>query len=270
MQRAVIYTDIAQLGERETETMILSPYSIHGFWGARRETPQAIAVRSNRLVDQLAPLHPAFGNWIWCGRNEAPIAFAAIRDRLAENIAAAVSRGDDDEPEPIGGFRFATLNSLKTTPRSVGTMIHAGSWIQDSHYSNTADLHTTWKMAPDPTIVAYRVFKAALVAFAECFETTYCVALPDDLKEFWPQKKFRFGWINYVAPRFAPLITPPKSVIVEHRPNGGLLMAATDETFMTSNPRHLAAARDIETALAPLNALPWPLDAEPEHGSKNA
>jgi hypothetical protein len=72
-----------------------------------------------------------------------------------------------------------------------------------------------------------------------------------------------FGWLNYVSPRFARLVTPPKTAIVDYRPNGGLLMAATDETFITANPKHLAVARDIEAALAPLNALPWPPDAEP-------
>jgi hypothetical protein len=41
-------------------------------------------------------------------------------------------------------------------------------------------------------------------------------------------------------------------------------MAATNETFITANPQHLAVARDIEAALAPVNALPWPLDAAPD------
>lgn len=44
-------------------------------------------------------------------------------------------------------------------------------------------------------------------------------------------------------------------------------MPATNETFVTSNPQHLAVAREIETALAPLNALPWSPDAEPELGA---
>jgi Immunity protein 52 len=56
----------------------------------------------------------------------------------------------------------------------------------------------------------------------------------------------------------APLITPPAAAIVERQPDGGLLMAATDEPFDTSNPAHLAVANDILAAVAPLNALPWP------------
>ena len=43
----------------------------------------------------------------------------------------------------------------------------------------------------------------------------------------------------------------------ERQPDGGLLLAATNETFRIVNPAHLAAAHDIETALSPFNALPW-------------
>jgi hypothetical protein len=57
------------------------------------------------------------------------------------------------------------------------------------------------------------------------------------------------------------LITPPPSAIVERTAEGGLLMAATEETFRVDNPVHLAAARDILKALAPFEALPWPPDA---------
>ena len=35
-------------------------------------------------------------------------------------------------------------------------------------------------------------------------------------------------------------------------------MTATTETFDVDNPAHLAAARDMAAAMAPLNALPWP------------
>ena len=68
----------------------------------------------------------------------------------------------------------------------------------------------------------------------------------------------RLAWISYVSPRFAPLVSPPSTAITEYRPDGGLLMAATDETFQTANPKHLAVAQDILAAVASLNANPWP------------
>ena len=58
---------------------------------------------------------------------------------------------------------------------------------------------------------------------------------------------------------------PPPAAIVEHQPNGGLLMAATDETFDAGNPSHMAAARAIEAAAAPFNALTWPPENEASH-----
>ncbi len=41
-------------------------------------------------------------------------------------------------------------------------------------------------------------------------------------------------------------------------------MTATRDRFDVDNPTHLAVAREIEAAMAPVNALPWPPDAEPE------
>ncbi len=120
-------------------------------------------------------------------------------------------------------------------------------------------------MIPDPAIIAYPISKASVLALAESFDASWCSACPGALREFWRAVPpyYRLGWISYVGSQFAHLITPPSSAIVEHRPNGGLLMAATDETFSVSNPAHLAVARDILAAIAPLNALPWPPDAQP-------
>jgi immunity protein 52 of polymorphic toxin system len=253
------------LGEREAETMILSQYDINAFWGPRPETPEGLAIRFVRLTSLLGRVDPSFGNWIWCGGQPEPILFDVVRTSLATKISESVARGDDGEPEPVYGYGFGILNSLTTTPRSLSLRIHAGSQAKASFYSNTAYIGTARKMAPDPAIVAYPIFKAALLALCECFDVTFCNAYPKDVMNIWPvNQKFRLGWMTYVSPRFAPLVTPPKSAIVEYCPSGALFMAATDETFVTANPKHLAVARDIEAAIAPLNALPWPLDAEPQ------
>ena len=52
-------------------------------------------------------------------------------------------------------------------------------------------------------------------------------------------------------------MTPPPGVVVERRPDGGLLLAATTDTFSTADPAHLLAARAIHAALTPFNAVPW-------------
>ena len=66
--------------------------------------------------------------------------------------------------------------------------------------------------------------------------------------------------MTYLAAPFAAKIAPPHSAICE-QVDGGLLMTATEETFQVDNPAHVAVARDIDAAMAPINALPWPPDA---------
>jgi len=62
--------------------------------------------------------------------------------------------------------------------------------------------------------------------------------------------------MSYVAPAFAPLITPPPTAIHERSLAGRLLLSATQEIFRVDNPAHLAVAQDILKALAPFEALP--------------
>jgi len=241
----------------------LQPYHSYAFWAAGLETPAMLAQRFDRLVDCLEAIDPRFSDWTWLGANRTPIPFASVRPALANEIENAVVKGDFGEPLPVYGYHACVLANMET-PCSVSAAISGGSpLITDIGYANTGDIHTPWRSVPDPTIVAYPIWKAALLALSECFDVAFCNAYPSDLREHWGEgQKFRLGWMVYVAPRFAALVTPPATTIVEYRPNGGLFMAATDETFITANPQHLAAAREIERAIAPLNRLPWPLEPE--------
>ncbi len=89
------------------------------------------------------------------------------------------------------------------------------------------------------------------------------VALPNALMDLVDrQLSFHQVWMQYLSAPLARLITPPSTSINEWLPNGGLLMSATTETFKTDNPTHLAVARDIAAATAPLNALPYAVDPQ--------
>ena len=99
------------------------------------------------------------------------------------------------------------------------------------------------------------------------FEVENAQAYPGSLREFRPRPPsknlyFPISWLSYVGSRQACLITPPMAGLVERRPDGGLLMAATDELFDVNNPAHMTAARAIESAVAPLSLTPpWELGA---------
>ncbi len=244
-------------------TLITSgEYYIHASWGPRAETPEVIAARFLACVDRLKQIHPAYDNWIF-RLNDKPKKFDALRKDLPAAIAANVVRADNGKPTPSGGYWSRVINNMNEDgPRSLAVRVKAGStW---AGLSNSAEIGTGYQVVPDPTIIAYPAFKAALLALVESFDATYCSAYPAQLLNLWEKdRNLSLAWMSYVAPRFAPLITPPPSAIVERTAQGGLLMAATAETFRVDNPAHLAAARDILNALAPFEALPWPPDAQP-------
>jgi hypothetical protein len=246
--------------------MIYAPeYKIYASWGPRAETPEAIARRFLACVDRLNQIHPAYDNWIF-RLNDRPKNFDALRKDLAAAIATKVARAEDGDPTPIYGYRASVINNMKAPgPRSLALRVNAGAWVTSGYFCNSAMIKTGDNVVPDPAIIAYPAFKAALLALVESFDATYCSAYPQQIMDFWdPARHLRLGWMSYVAPRFAPLITPPPTAIHERTAQGGLLMSATQETFRVDNPAHLAVAQDILKALAPFEALPWPPDATPE------
>jgi len=245
--------------------MIYAPeYKIYASWGPRAEPPEVIAVRYLACTDRLKQIHPAYDNWIFNLKGK-PKKFAALRETLAAAIAANVVRGDAGDPTPIYGYRANVLNSMKNDPSSLALRVNAGAWVTSGHFCNSAMIKTGDNVVPDPAIIAYPAFKAALLALVESFDATYCSAYPQQIMDFWdPARHLRIGWMSYVAPRFAPLITPPPAAIHERTAKGGLLLSATQDTFRVDNFAHLAVAQDIIKALAPFEALPWPPDAMPE------
>jgi len=132
---------------------------------------------------------------------------------------------------------------------------------------NTVDIHTKRLNAVNAAFITTPIFTSALLAIARAWDATWCAAYPWDIIPLWPksgpgQPHFRMAWITYLSPRFAPMVTPPRSAIVDRTAEGGLVMTATEDRFDVANPAHLAVARDIDAAIAPINALPWPPDAE--------
>jgi len=234
-------------------------YNIGARWGLRAETPEELAERVRVLIQRLQKIDPILAHWYEAVsvRRMAPLDLAPAA--LARNFAKSAVR--DGNPSLHQGFHFYAYNndSDKRGPRAFTLKIYAGSDMS----VNFASLSTSFGFKPDPDVITYEIVKAAALALSESLEAAYCDAFPEDLIYLWPVRgrdieALRPAWINYVSPRFAPLVTPPSTAIVEYQPNGGLFMAATDETFITSNPIHLAVARDIFAAVAPLNADPWP------------
>jgi hypothetical protein len=241
-------------------------YAIQSYWGPRRETPEQMGRRFWKMLKTLSAVNPAFSGWKFIGLTKFWPLPAGPGDELTRLIADCVDTADDGDPTPISGYRFGA--SARSDPQAVITLdVHAGYYAPNPpFFANTAGLQTQPLNERNAALVTLPIFKAALVAIAEAWDATWCEAYPWDLINLWPdtvavgRPRFNMAWVSYLSPRFAPMVTPPASAIVEHTSQGGIIMAATEERFDITNPAHLAAAREIEAAIAPVNALPWPPD----------
>jgi hypothetical protein len=238
------------------------------FWGPRQETPEELAARWIKLIARLQAIDPIFAHWyIWTDADRAVPFFTEV-ESLAGEISAHVGTEDDGRPQPYYGYQLFVHNTAEMKPGPRNFTIHMIAGSPSERISHSIGIDTDYGVVPDLDIVTFKIFKDALLALAETFDAPAGLAYPTKLMDLWPNNRERYtwlklAWITYVAPRFAALITPPSSAIVVRRPDGGLLMAATDETFVTSNPAHMAVAREIAAAAAPFNALPYPWDEVP-------
>jgi hypothetical protein len=151
--------------------------------------------------------------------------------------------------------------SKKSGSQTVHISIYDGnSWPYKTYAKNHADLTIRGDNAAKNPLVTFPIFKAAMLILAETWEATWAKAFPNNMvqKTDWDGMKPGWGWIVYVCPHLAKLVTPPPGVIVERRPNGGLFLAATEEVFDADNPQHIAAARLIRDAMRPVTSLEEP------------
>ena len=193
---------------------------------------------------------------------------STANDHLAKLIHECVARADDGDPTPINGYGFSVATPTRPDDALI-VKVHAGCYAPMTvGFANTANLETKPLNAANARFITTPIFTSALLAIANAWDATWCAAYPRDIIPLWSkpgpgQPHFRMAWITYLSPRFAPMVTPPRSAIVEYTPEGGLVMTATRDRFDVANPAHLAAAREIEAAMAPVNALPWPPEAAP-------
>jgi Immunity protein 52 len=230
--------------------------NVRAYWERRAETPEALAARFVRTIDSLQSIDPALALWTCVTKQGKK--FETVRDHYAQEVANGVIKDDWGKPEPIWGYRFGAVTREQARNRTFDVSVRAGS-PYPRPFPNDIMFMTAHGFIPDPAVTTYEIFEPALLAIVEAWDPVCAKSYPDALFAPVPAGTyFHQTWIQYLCPWLASPVTPPSApVLVEHLPNGGLLMSATTETFDVENPAHMAAARAIGAAIAPLNDLPW-------------
>ena len=227
-------------------------YGISNFWGPRRETSKELAERSLACILGLQAIDPVFSEW-FIGKEGRGFPLSLNLRTLEAEISG--------EAREDGLALDVKTQQCGSGSRNFNFDIRGGSSV----FFNCAVLHTDFGREPDPRVINYSLFLAALLKIAEAFEVERAYAYSVATFKFRAPSTsihpaFPISWISYVAPRLTHLVIPPPTAIVEYRPNGGLLLAATREVFDVRNEHHMSVARDIAAGAKALDGRPW----EPE------
>jgi hypothetical protein len=88
---------------------------------------------------------------------------------------------------------------------------------------------------PDPALVTFPLFKAALLAintnWPPCWACAYAYRMGFDKSplfpgaELFPFSVFHIPWLGYLSSPLASGLEPPPEILTERTPDGGLLMS---------------------------------------------
>jgi hypothetical protein len=177
---------------------------------------------------------------------------AVARSRIAEIIDHNVSLDDAGDPEPESGYAAVAHTTIKARSRRMTFWAnHRSVWLKAGDEM----------VPPDPAIVTYPLFRAALLAVnaiwqqqwacVQAFELDYDRVPLYDGAALFPYSRFHIPWIAYLGPSLLRDIVSLPDIETERTPDDGLLMIACEQRFDPSNPEHSRRARIIaETMIA--------------------
>ena len=137
-------------------------YSIRAELPAHTENPASLGARSLDTLDALGRVDPSiFDDWQIVDLpavESFPLADA--QPHVAAIIGNNVKRNDADEPDSHRGYSAIAFTGEGRGPRTIGFDVTAGGIVDGSAFLRTGG----YKVAPDPAILTYPLFKGALLA----------------------------------------------------------------------------------------------------------
>lgn len=234
-------------------------YSICSASGADAESGSTLGAKLLKNLDALNRIDPTiFTNWeIMDFPTSASVPLAAARPRIGAIVEANITRDDHGQPSPYYGYSCVAFTDNAVKSRNATLRIEAGGRAEGSIWLQTG----SYKVAPDPSILTYPLFRAALLAInatwsppwscAHAFKVDYYEAALFPGAPLFPYSRFHIPWIAYLSAPLAADVLLPAEIQTERNPDGGLLMTVTEDRLDPTNPDHLRRARVLaETLIA--------------------
>lgn len=258
-------------------------YFIRSKWSGRVETPAAIGAKFLETLDALSRIDPIFSGWLIADHpnqksgdlmtdslNIRATPLASARLRIAEIIENYVVRDDFNERDPDCGYHAFAATSELDGPRVANMSIYTGG----KYYNGCTNFEFGRRHMepPDLTIVAYPLFKSALLAINAVWRMPWAcaqafrsgtISVPGaevvpgmvgtridsitqvPLDPTFPKSTFHIPWIAYLSAEHAAGVAVTRDIFTERTPDGGLLLSATTDRLDPMNPEHVRRARII-------------------------
>ncbi len=243
-------------------------YDINSAWSDRVEDPAEIGRKFLQTLDQLSHAGPMFRDWGTCdAENTAkgqPI--DPMRSNFTPWVEANVWIDDWGKPDPDDGYWIWAATRYRpyapADPKSLSFHLAAGSrW--KNHYTLEAG---RMGKAPDPAVVTYPAFKAALLTTISIWPAPWAnlrasiwgedpPTLPGEPP--FPKSGYQMPWISYLCAERAAKLDLPHDVLTERTPDGGLLMIAAETRFDPSNRDHMARSKILAEIMIQLGGDPY-------------
>jgi hypothetical protein len=250
-------------------------YAIHSNLPGNPESPSSLGMSFVHTLDALTNIDPLiFKNWEimdFPAKDSVPLAVA--RSRIGVIIEKNVDRDQLGEAAPSYGYHAVAFTGNVSKSRKINLRINAGGKNKGGIWLETG----SWRVAADPAIVTYPIFKSALLAIEAFWPSAWAnayvrrlghVAVPIDVGAAGAQafridsppqvptdpsfpKGFHIPWLAYLSAKLAADLKLAPEILTERTPDGGLLMTATEDRIDPDNPEHLRRARILaETMIA--------------------
>ncbi len=231
-------------------------YSVRLPFAARPVAPDWLGSKFLATLDALTQIDPdIFPDWE-VGDLPAMKGYplAVARSRIAEIIDHNVGLDDLGRPEPESGYTAVAQTMISARSHRMTVSIH--TWLGVVWLKAGDEM-----VAPDPAIVTYPLFRAALLAINAIWQQPWACVQAFRLHydrtplypgaALFPYSRFHIPWIAYLGPSLLTGALASPDLKAERTPNGGLLMTATEDRLDPTNPQHLRRARIIaETMIA--------------------
>ncbi len=244
-------------------------YSVRLPFAARATSPEWLGSKFLATLDALTKIDSnIFPDWE-VGDLPAMKGYplAEARPRIAEIIERNVSRGDLGRPEREAGYTAEAHTMISA--RSHRMTLRVYTWL-GAAWLNAGDE----MVPPDPSVVTYPLFRAALLAMNSIWKQQWACAqafrsrtlkvptgtargyslkslpmIPAD--PTFPESIFHIPWFAYLSAPLAAGLKLPPDIKTETTTDGGLLMTATEERLDPDIPEHVRHARILaETLIA--------------------